>query len=168
MSERTTQPLDNAGQIDLLSSCQANGDTFRAGRIAPGLGAQAASDRQAGPTEGGGLRPAETPPSPSRERHSPPSETRVEGGQGLLARGVGGATTNGGVGMDAREVAAKLAMIRQLPTIEDIEGWSWGVGGADGLIPPRPFFPGEQFALTDRYNHLQQEPAVRARKEAFR
>lgn len=168
MSERGQQTLDFIGQTASVSSCQANGDTFAAGQIAPALGAGAAADRQASPIKGGGLRPAATPPSPSPERHSPPSETRVEGGKDFHARGGGGGATNWGVGMDAREISAKLKMIRRLPGVEDIEGWTWGVGGCDGLIPARPFFPGEQFALTERYTHLQQEPGARARKEAFR
>jgi hypothetical protein len=92
----------------------------------------------------------------------------VEGGQSSSPWGAGGDTTSGGAGMDAREIAAKLAMIETLATVDDIEGWIWGVGGADGLIPARQFFPGEQYALTCRYAILKQEPGDRARKEAFR
>lgn len=111
--------------------------------IAHGLG-----DRQALAVEGGGLDPALTPPSPFAREASPPSETRVGGGKVFPARGVGGATASGGVGMDAAEIERKLCMIDGLVSIAELDGWN-------GTAETRGYFKGERHALDARRVRLQ-------------
>jgi hypothetical protein len=162
MSEPMQQALDFAGQSGLVSSCQANGDGLGAGELAPMLHAQHDPQPVAAPAMGGGLRARATPPHPSRERHSPPSETRVDGGKFVTTGGEGGATGNRGLGMDADECARKLRVIALIRSIEELEGYSLGVNGEGGAAK-RGYFEGEKAAIDTRHRQLLAATAVTAR-----